>query len=101
MATIGTVGNAINAYTNAARIASNTPPTAGTESFGKLLQNAATSTLDTLKQGEAASLQAVAGNADLASVTQAVTDAQVALQTVVAVRDRVISAYQDIIKMPI
>jgi len=98
---IGTVGNAINAYTNAARITGNAPQTAGTESFGKMLQDAAGSTLDTLKQGEAASLQAVTGNADLASVTQAVTDAQVALQTVVAVRDRVISAYQDIIKMPI
>jgi flagellar hook-basal body complex protein FliE len=46
-------------------------------------------------------MQAATGSADLASVTQAVTDAQVALQTVVAVRDRVISAYQDIIKMPI
>jgi flagellar hook-basal body complex protein FliE len=34
-------------------------------------------------------------------VTEAVTNAQVALQTVVAVRDRVISAYQDILKMPI
>ena len=96
------VGSAINAYTNAARIASNTAPkTAGSESFGKMLQDAAGSTMNTLKQGEAASMQAVTGNADLASVTQAVTDAQVALQTVVAVRDRVISAYQDIIKMPI
>lgn len=99
---IGTVGNAINAYANAARITTNNaPPTAGTESFGKMLQDAASSTVNTLKQGEAASLQAVTGNADLASVTQAVTEAQVALQTVVAVRDRVISAYQDIIKMPI
>lgn len=98
---INTVGNAINAYANAARMTGNNPPqTAGTESFGKMLQDAAGSTLNTLKQGEAASLQAVTGNADLASVTQAVTDAQVALQTVVAVRDRVISAYQDIIKMP-
>jgi flagellar hook-basal body complex protein FliE len=96
------VGSAINAYNNAARIASNTAPqTAGSESFGKMLQDAAGSTMNTLKQGEAASMQAVTGNADLASVTQAVTDAQVALQTVVAVRDRVISAYQDIIKMPI
>jgi flagellar hook-basal body complex protein FliE len=96
------VGTAINAYANAAKIASSgAAPTAGTESFGKLLQDAAGSTMNTLKQGEQASLQAVTGNADLASVTQAVTDAQVALQTVVAVRDRVISAYQDIIKMPI
>ena len=97
-----TMGNAVNAYANAARIATNTTPVVkGDQSFGKLLQDAATSTMDTLQKGEQASMQAVAGNADLAAVTQAVTDAQVALQTVVAVRDRVISAYQDIIKMPI
>ena len=96
------MGAAVNAYANAAKIASNTPPPAkGGESFGKMLQDAASSLTDTLNKSEQASLQAVTGNADLASVTQAVTDAQVALQTVVAVRDRVISAYQDIIKMPI
>src|SRR5579863_1390716 len=96
------MGSAVNAYANAARIAGNAaPPLKGSESFGKMLQDAASSTMNTLNKGEQASLQAVTGNADLASVTQAVTDAQVALQTVVAVRDRVISAYQDIIKMPI
>lgn len=96
------IGSAANAYANAARMTSNAAPQAtGGESFGKMMQNAASSVMDTLGKGEAASMQAVTGNADLASVTQAVTDAQVALQTVVAVRDRVISAYQDIIKMPI
>ncbi len=96
------MGAAVNAYANAAKIAGNAPPQAkGSEGFGKLLQDAASSFTDTLGKAEQQSMQAVTGNADLASVTQAVTDAQVALQTVVAVRDRVISAYQDIIKMPI
>lgn len=96
------MGAAVNAYANAAKIATNGPPQAkGAEGFGKMLQDAASSFTDTLNKSEQVSLQAVTGNADLASVTQAVTDAQVALQTVVAVRDRVISAYQDIIKMPI
>jgi len=71
------------------------------ESFGKLLQNAATGVVDALGKSEQQSLQAVTGKADLAAVTEAVTDAQMALQTVVAVRDKVIAAYQDIIKMPI
>jgi flagellar hook-basal body complex protein FliE len=97
------IGNAVSAYANAAKITSTAPAAAGKggESFGKMVQDAASSVKDTLAKGEQASMQAVTGNADLASVTQAVTDAQVALQTVVAVRDRVISAYQDIIKMPI
>jgi flagellar hook-basal body complex protein FliE len=96
------MGAAVNAYANAAKIATNSPPMAKTgESFGKMLQDAASTFTDTMHKSEQASMQAASGTADLASVTQAVTDAQVALQTVVAVRDRVISAYQDIIKMPI
>ena len=98
------VNNAINAYASAARMAQGTPGTgtAGTgESFGKLMQDAASGFVDTLGKSEQASLQAVTGHADLSAVTEAVTNAQVALQTVVAVRDRVISAYEDIIKMPI
>jgi flagellar hook-basal body complex protein FliE len=41
------------------------------------------------------------GKADLTDVVTAVSNAETALNTVVAVRDRVINAYQDIIKMPI
>jgi flagellar hook-basal body complex protein FliE len=54
-----------------------------------------------MAQGEQASLQAATGKADLAQVTEAVNNAEVAMQTVVAIRDRVISAYQDIMRMPI
>jgi len=98
------VSSAISAYANANKIASGAAgmPDAGTgESFSKLLQQAGTGVVDALGKSEAASLQAVTGKADLAAVTEAVTNAQVALQTVVAVRDRVIAAYQDILKMPI
>ena len=94
--------SAINAYANANRIAGNAAanPTGGGESFGKLLQQAGQDVVGALGKSEIASMQAVTGKADLAAVTEAVTNAQVALQTVVAVRDRVIAAYQDIIKMP-
>ncbi len=91
----------INAYTSANRIATGAAQGAGGgESFSKLLQQAGTNFVDTLNKSESASLQAVTGKTDLAGVTEAVTNAQMALQTVVAVRDRVISAYQDILKMP-
>jgi flagellar hook-basal body complex protein FliE len=92
----------INAYANANRIATGAAQSAGGggESFSKLLQDAGTNVVDDLKKSESLSLQSVTGKTDLAAVTEAVTDAQVALQTVVAVRDRIISAYQDILKMP-
>lgn len=51
--------------------------------------------------GEAVSAEAIAGKAELHELVTAVTNAELTLQTVVAVRDRVITAYQDIVKMPI
>ena len=47
------------------------------------------------------SAMAVTGEADITDVVQAVTSAELTLQTVVAVRDRMISAYQEIMRMPI
>ena len=95
--------DAVNAYTNATKIAS-VPGASGTaagESFGDMLKHAAGSVVDTLAQGEKASLQAATGKADLAQVTEAVNNAEVAVQTVAAIRDRVVAAYQDIMRMPI
>lgn len=69
--------------------------------FGEMLGEALQSTLDAQKTAEATSAKAVAGKADITDVVTAVTSAEVALDTVVAVRDRVISAYQEIIRMPI
>lgn len=92
------------AYSNASRIAGaglaarDGAPDSG---FGDLLRKAAENAVDTLKQGEQASLQGVVGKADIAQVAAAVANADATLQTIVAVRDRVIAAYQDIIKMTI
>ena len=54
-----------------------------------------------MRQGEAETLKAAAGKADVTDVVTAVAEAEVTLQTVVAVRDRVIQAYQEILRMPI
>ncbi len=56
------------------------------------------------KTGSAAETQAVAGateDAELVDVVTSISAAELTLQTVVAVRDKVIAAYQDIMKMPI
>ena len=74
------------------------PPAA---SFAAMLQNSLTDALDAGRKSEAATLQAVAGGANLQDVVEAVNAAELSLQTVVGIRDRVISAYQDIIRMPI
>jgi flagellar hook-basal body complex protein FliE len=93
---------AVAAYAHAAKTAG--PGIAAREEgggFADLLKQAADGAVGVLKQGEAASLKAVTGKADISEVVTAVTNAEVALQTVTAVRDRVIQAYQDILRMPI
>jgi flagellar hook-basal body complex protein FliE len=96
--------NAANAYANAARAGA--APTmeardAGEGSFASALKAAAQDTVGALRQAEQMGMKAAAKEADLLQVVTAVSNAEVQLQTVVAVRDRVISAYQDILRMPI
>ncbi len=70
-------------------------------SFSDFLKDKVSDTIETLKAGEKMQAQAITGEADLADVVQAVTSAELSLQTVVAVRDRMINAYQEIMRMPI
>lgn len=70
-------------------------------SFGDLMREGATQAVDTMRAGEKVSAQAVLGKASMPEVVQAVTAAETTLQTVVAVRDRMMSAYQEIMRMPI
>ena len=71
------------------------------ETFGDVLKNAAVKSIQTMRAGEAASARAVSGEASLPEVVQAITASEVTLQTVVAVRDRLVSAYQEIMRMPV
>jgi flagellar hook-basal body complex protein FliE len=46
-------------------------------------------------------MQAAAGKGDLVDVVTAITESEAALETLVAVRDRMIAAYEEIMRMPI
>ena len=70
-------------------------------SFSDALASAVKDATHTLRVGVVASAQGAAGKGDVVQVVNAVTAAELTLETVVAIRDRVISAYQDIMKMPI
>lgn len=76
-----------------------TKPKAG--GFDEVLRQATQGAISDLKAGEQQSLLAAAGTADLTDVVTAVGQAELTLQTVVAVRDKVIQAYQEILRMPI
>jgi flagellar hook-basal body complex protein FliE len=69
-------------------------------SFADFLKQAGTDAVQALKASEQTSINGLAGKADLSDIVTAVSQAEATLQTVVAVRDRVIQAYQDIMRMP-
>jgi flagellar hook-basal body complex protein FliE len=75
--------------------------TGGAQSFGDFLSGAMKDGISTMKQGEAMAIKQVAGQADVVDVVNAVNQAELTLNTVVAVRDKVIQAYQSIMQMPI
>ena len=71
------------------------------KTFSDFVGESLNEAMNTGKQAEAVSTQAIAGKADLTDVVTAVTNAEVTLQTVVAIRDKVVAAYQEIARMPI
>jgi len=69
--------------------------------FGGVLQRAIQGAVDVNQQAENLSAQAISGGGNLTEVVAAVSKAELALQTTATIRDRVVQAYQDIMKMPI
>ena len=62
---------------------------------------AVSSFLDVLRQGEETAQQGLAGRADAQSVVTALAASEVAVQTAVTMRDKVVEAYQEILRMPV
>lgn len=69
--------------------------------FGRALTRALEGVVETGKQADAQSVAAISGGGNVTEVVTAVARAELALQSVTAVRDRMVQAYQDIMRMPI
>ena len=69
--------------------------------FGAVLQRALQGTVDALHTADGKTMQALSGGGNLTEVVTALARAELTLQTATAIRDRVVQAYQDIMKMPI
>jgi len=78
-----------------------TPDVEEAGGFADLLKDAVREAAAVSYRSETMSLKAAAGQADVNDVVTAIAEAEVTLQAVTTVRDRVIQAYQDIAKMPI
>ena len=78
-----------------------TPANVPGGNFSDFLSGALKDSINTMRQGEHAASQQVQGKANLVEVVQSVNAAEITLDTVVAVRDKVVQAYQSIMNMPI
>ncbi|WP_316860032.1 flagellar hook-basal body complex protein FliE [uncultured Cohaesibacter sp.] len=105
---INTSLSAANAYSLAQRLTNQTQSDQTLQKaadakpdFGAMVKDGVTGVLDKGKIAEDTATDMVQGKADVVDVVTAVAETEVALETMVSVRDRVISAYESIMQMPI
>jgi flagellar hook-basal body complex protein FliE len=98
---------AANAYAALARMTSSAGAGAGKgtetgdQSFGALLKDALGSVMEAGRKSDAQTVAMTSGKANVMDVVTAVAETDVAVSTLVSVRDRVIQSYEDIMRMPI
>ena len=96
---------AANAYASLAKIIGQPDAGKGGEtggpSFSALLKDAIGTVAEAGKKSDAQSMAMASGKANVMDVVTAVAETDVAVSTLVSVRDRVIQSYEDIMRMPI
>ncbi len=98
------MSTAINAYVDAVQrvgAGGESPAKTPGGNFADLVKSIGENALEAGNKADQMTLSAIDGQANIAEVVTAVANAELALQTVVAVRDQVVSAYQEILRMPI
>ena len=68
---------------------------------GNVLGRAAQDFASTLRESEGQAMTAIKTGADPHALVQALTQTELAVETVVTVRDKVVQAYQEILRMPV
>ena len=102
VAIAATAANAYAAVQAQANKAAVNPGAQGSEGgFGHILQQVMGDAIASSRHAEQAMAAQVQGKAELIDVVTAISSAEASLETVMAVRDQVISAYQEIMRMPI
>ncbi|MGO9485850.1 MAG: flagellar hook-basal body complex protein FliE [Rhodomicrobium sp.] len=96
LADISLVGSSLPIKTAAA-----SAQTAGAPDFASVMADMANQTVSSLKTSEDMAIKGIQGQAPVQDVVQAVMTAQTSLQTAMAIRDKAISAYQDLTRMTI
>ncbi len=97
---------AINAYNQAVKDIESGGATQQKErtsanDFAEMLKNKVKVAIEDNKEAERLSVAAVAGKADLSEVVTAVAEAELSVQAAVSIKDKVIEAYKEILRMPV
>ena len=99
---------AANAYAALARMGEQTAnlgrdggPADGGPNFGAILKDAMAAVTDAGRKSDTQAQAVAMGKANMIDVVTAVAESETAVQALVSVRDKVIAAYEDILKMPI
>jgi flagellar hook-basal body complex protein FliE len=74
---------------------------AGGPNFSSLLKDAIGSVVETGRKSDAQSQAMASGKSNIVDVVTAVSETEVAIEALVSVRDKVIAAYEEIMRMPI
>lgn len=74
---------------------------AGGPDFSALLGKALDATAEAGRKADTQTANVAGGRADIVNVVTAVAESEAAIETLVAVRDRVIAAYEEIMRMPV
>ena len=85
----------------ATRPATAPTPKEHTTDFSSGFEKLAENFVSTLKEGEATAKAALTGNADPHALVQALAQTELAVETAVTLRDKVVEAYQEILRMPV
>ena len=103
---INNISSALNAYQQAlTRINAQSqqitqPAKAQQPGFGEMVKSAVEEAVNLQNESEKVTIAGIQGKADIQDVVLAVSNAETALETVVAVRDTAIKAYNTIMQMP-
>jgi len=88
-------------FSSAASPSATQPPGGAGATFESALSQMFAGATDALKQGESAAIQGIQGSMPAYKVVDAVLGAQRSLQAALAVRDKAVSAFQELSRMNI
>ena len=71
------------------------------QSFGDMLRNAASHSVQTVRTGDEVATAGLTGQAGIQQVVEATMTMESTVRVSVAVRDKIVEAYQEVMRMPI